>query len=110
MEVVKPFNKRAFVSLVLGVSGLLLPVSGIILHGQQSVFMTPERHLWMSIHNTAALLFTIAAVYHSIANRNALVHYLRKIQSAAVSREALAAILIVLGLVGLIASHTLLIR
>jgi len=101
----KPFNRRAFVSLTLFVSGALLPVSGLINHQLAFDFMTPERHFWMSVHNVAAILFTLAALTHIVTNWRALLHYAKKVHGVVVSKEAALAALLVLGVVGLIATH-----
>ncbi len=101
----KPLNKRAFVSLTLFISGAFLPVSGLINHQLAFGPMTPERHFWMSVHNVAAILFTLAAIAHIVMNWRVLGHYARKVQGVVVSKEAAMAALTVFGTVALIASH-----
>ena len=101
----KPFNRRAFVSLTLFVSGALLPFSGYMNHLLQFDHLTPEKHFWMSVHNVAAILFTLSAITHIVTNWRALLHYAKRVQGVVVSKEAALAALLVLGVVGLIAAH-----
>ncbi len=101
----KPFNTRSFVSLALFVSGTLLPVSGIMNHELQFDPLSEARHFWMSVHNMSALLFSLAAITHILIHRRVLLCYARNARSIVISREALSAAVLVLGLVGLFASH-----
>ena len=63
----------------------------------------------MTIHNTAALLFLIAAVIHVILNWKVLTHYVNaKVgEYMRFKRELLIAVLGVSGFVLLVASHAL---
>jgi hypothetical protein len=106
----KSFNKRAFVSIVMFISGLLLPVSGIMLHELQFEPLTTARHFWMSVHNMAAFLFTIFVVIHISYNWRCLIRYAKKIKGIAVSKEAVMAILLVVMIVGLFSSHAFHVR
>ncbi len=101
----KPFNRRSFVSLSLLLSGLLLPISGIMNHELAFVYLSQERHFWMSVHNMAALIFSLAAIVHIVTNRGAILHYAKKARGVLLSKEAAVAIVVVFGVVGLIASH-----
>ncbi len=101
----KAFNKRAFVSVALLVSGMLLPVSGIMNHELQFAGLTTARHAWMSVHNMAATLFCLSAIAHIILNRRALLLYAHKAAGVMLSKEALAAAGLVVAIVGLFASH-----
>ena len=101
----RQFNKRAFVSLTLFMSGALLPFSGYMNHLLQFGYLTPEKHFWMSIHNVAAILFTLSAITHIATNWRALLHYAKKVQGVVISREAALAAVLVLGGVGLFATH-----
>lgn len=103
----KPFNRRAFTSVGLLSSGLLLPVSGLMNHLLQFEPLTRERHFWMSVHDVAAILFVAFAAAHIAFNWRALVHYAKKVRGITVNREAVAAALVVFFVVGLIASHAL---
>ena len=106
----KPFNKRAFVSTVMLLTGLCLPVSGFMNHTLQFEPLTFERHFWMSVHNSAAILFTIFAIIHVLYNWRALLHYMKKIKEISISREALTAFFLVVVIVGLISSHAFHVR
>ena len=106
----KPFNKRAFITIAMFLSGLSLPFSGLRNHKLQFEQFTVERHFWMSVHNTAAILFTIFAIIHIAYNRRILISCTKKIKKLFVSKEALAAITLVILIVGLISSHVLLKR
>ena len=106
----KKFNKRAFLSILLLISGSILPVSGIMNHELQFETMTPARHFWMSVHNMAALIFLLSAIMHVSMNWRSLLHYIKKSGGALLSREALAAIVVVTGIVSLFAQHAFHIR
>ncbi len=103
----KPFSKRAFVSVAMFVSGLGLPVSGIMNHNLQFETLTTERHFWMSVHNMSAILFTIFLMIHIAYNWRSLMHYFKKIKGIRVSKEAILAIALVVFIVGLFSSHAL---
>jgi len=62
----------------MSISGLVLPISGIMNHLLQFELLTQKRHLWMSIHNMSGLLFTFFAIYHIILNWKTLENYLNK--------------------------------
>jgi len=106
----KPFNKRAFVSIVMFLSVLALPVSGIMNHNLQFELLTPERHFWMSVHNMSALLFTVCAIWHIAFNRRPLVNYAKRATGILLSKEALTAFVLVLLLVGVFSSHAFHVR
>ena len=101
----KPFNKRAFISVALFVTGLALPVSGIMNHALGFEPLSPARHFWMSVHNMSALLFIICSVLHIGLNWRALLRSMKNARHVVVSREALAAILLLLIVVGAFSSH-----
>ena len=106
----KPFNGRAFISIVLFLSGLCLPISGIINHKLQFEPLTIERHFWMSIHNFAAMLFTIFAIIHISYNWRALKHYAKRVKEISISKEAIVAFVLVVIIVGLFSSHAFHVR
>jgi hypothetical protein len=101
----KAFNRRAFVSITMFVAGLALPVSGIMNHNLQIEQLTAQRHFWMSVHNMSAFLFTMFAIIHVVYNRRSLWHYAKKVKGILISKEALAAIMLVAGIVALFSSH-----
>ena len=53
----RPFNPRAFVALMVGFSGIGLPMTGIANHIFGFSPLTIERHAWMSAHTVLGLLF-----------------------------------------------------
>ena len=101
----KPFNKRAFISIALFVSGLSLPFSGLMNHKLQFEQLTVERHFWMSVHNSMAILFTILAVIHVSYNWPTLINYMKKAKVIFIRKEALTAIALVIVILGLITLH-----
>jgi hypothetical protein len=102
----KSFNKRAFISTALFMSGLFLPFSGYMNHYFQFDTLTMERHFWMSVHDIAGILFVIFSVLHISYNWRTLLNYAKKAKKIFISKEALAAIILVILVVGLISSHT----
>lgn len=106
-QVSKPFNKRAFIANTMFFSAVLLPFSGYMNHRLQLELITGSRHFWMSVHDMAAILFTISVVIHVYYNLHSLIKYINKAKNIKISREAIAAILIVLVIVGLFSTHAL---
>ncbi len=101
------FNRRAFISLSMAVTALILPVSGIMLHSVSDGPLTAERHFWMGVHNMTAFLFTVFTFLHIVINKKALGGYIRKVKTTVITREALMSLGMVLLLVGLFALHGL---
>ncbi len=109
MEIVakkKQFNKRAFISTTMFISGLFLPFTGFMNHTYQ-LELTQARHFWMSVHNVSGVLFIIFLILHLVYNWKTLLNYIRKAKERFLRKEALTAILLVIIIVGLISSHTL---
>ena len=105
-------SARALASLTLFCAGVWLVPSGIALHITSHDGATKWSHLFMSMHNTASLLFLMAAVVHVMLNWKVLTHYVntRVGEYMRFKRELLIAVLGVSGFVLLVASHALLIR
>jgi len=101
----KPFNKRSFISTALLVSGLSLPISGIMNHYFQFDKLTLARHFWMSAHDIAGILFVIFSILHISYNWRVLLNYVKKAKEMFISKEALTAIAFVIIIVGLVSSH-----
>jgi hypothetical protein len=101
----KHFNKRAFTSIALLLSGLVLPVSGIMNHQLQCEPLTQSRHFWMSVHNMSAALFTLFAITHASLNWRSLAHYAKNAQAKVLTKEAVLAAVLITTVVGLFASH-----
>jgi hypothetical protein len=102
-------SARALASLVLFCAGAWLVPSGIALHVASHDGATRWSHLFMSMHNTASLLFVAAAVVHVTLNWKVLTHYVsaRVGEYVRFKRELFIAVLGVSGLVLLVASHAL---
>ncbi len=105
METNKKFNKRAFISVGLIVSAIGLPFSGLMNHYMGFEPLTTARHFWMSVHDVSGILFTIFAITHIIFNWRSIKNYLSNFKKAVISKEALAAISLVIFVTALIASH-----
>jgi len=101
----KPFNRRAFISTALFVSGLCLPFTGFMNHYFQFYKLTLERHFWMSAHDIAGILFVIFSILHISYNWRTLIGYAKKAKEIFISKEALTAIFFVIMIVSLISSH-----
>jgi len=100
---------RALASLALFCAGAWLIPSGIALHFAAHSGETTWSHLFMSMHNTASLLFIVAAVVHVTLNWKVLTHYVsaRVGEYMRFKRELLIAVLGVSGFVLFVASHAL---
>ncbi len=96
---------RSLVALTLLCAGVWLVSSGIALHAVSYDGAIWRSHLFMSIHNTASLLFIAAAVVHVTLNWKVLTHYTKAGEYARFKRELLIAVLAVSGLVLFAASH-----
>lgn len=105
MDIKKKFNKRAFITFGMLVSGMALPVTGLINHNLGFSDLTVSRHFWMSVHNISGILFTIFAVTHIILNSHAIKNYMNKMKSVIISREAFAALMLVAFITVVFASH-----
>jgi hypothetical protein len=101
----KSFNKRAFISTALFISGLSLPITGFINHSLQFDQLSVERHFWMSAHDIAGILFIFFGILHISFNWRALVNYVKKTKDKFISKESLIAIAFVIIVVGLMSSH-----
>jgi hypothetical protein len=106
----KPFNTRGFIAVVLVTAGAILPVSGIMNHQLQMETLTTARHFWMAVHNMAATMFVLASAGHIVLNWKPLVRHSRKAVHMMLTKEAVAALAVVLGVVGLFAGHALHVR
>jgi len=107
MQEKRSFNRRAFTSIAMLISGLILPISGIMNHELGKAGFSQELHLWMSVHNSAATLFVLFATAHLILNWKALIRHAKAVKDRVVSKEALAAVILVAGVVGIFSSHAL---
>ena len=102
-------NRRSFIVLLMFFSGVFLPPSGIVLHLAASAPLQPTRHLLMTIHNTAAIIFLISVSTHLVMSWKAILRYLvsKTAEYLKFRKEALVAAIAVVAIVGLAASHVL---
>ena len=104
-------SARPLASLALFCAGVWLVPSGLALHFSLQDGANIWSHLFMSMHNTASILFIAAAILHVILNWKVLTHYVSSKVGDYMrfKRELLIAVLGVSGIVLLVASHELLI-
>jgi|GEM_PF-1698649 len=90
----KPFNSRAFWSLLAALTLAGLPWTGLEVHLHQADPLFVDRHAWMAAHWVLAALFTVAGTAHLLLNLRALARYARALPARLLpaSREALLAI------------------
>lgn len=103
-----PWKQRSFVSLCALLSGLALPATGLADHlaGQSS---TADAGVgWSIVHVALGSLFVVFCTWHIVLNRHALLRYLRDktaVWRSLPTREALAAIALVGGVLALTVTH-----
>jgi polyferredoxin len=104
----KPFNYRAFWSLLAAITVVGLPWTGIENHDHQFEGLTAARHGWMAAHNILATLFVVAVVAHVVLNWRTLLKHARGLMGRVVplSREALVALAVTAGLLLVFVGHT----
>jgi hypothetical protein len=103
-------SARPLAAIVMFCAGVWLVPSGIALHFATHEGAAKWSHLFMSMHNAAALLFLAAAVVHLILNWKVLIRYISaKVgECLQFKRELLIAMLGVLGFVLFAVLHALL--
>lgn len=103
----RPFNWRAFWSLLLAATVVGLPWTGIQNHLLGFDGLTQARHVWMSAHNVLAVLFVVAVVAHLVMNGRTLIRHARGLATrlAPLSREALVALAVTAALLVLSVGH-----
>jgi hypothetical protein len=86
----KRLNKRALVALIVLVSGIGLPFTGLGNHLLHSSSLHGPRHYWIVTHEVFGIIFMVAAIWHILLNRKALASHIRGSvgRVAGVSREA----------------------
>jgi hypothetical protein len=120
----QPFNKRALSAMLMFLSFILLPLSGIPLHYSRtnisegmldyvlSRASTGEgmlEHFLMSVHNMSALIFIIGVLIHLSLNWKSLIKYIvaKTEEYCQFRKEMIIALFTVVLIVGLFSSHTL---
>jgi len=104
---IKKFNKRAFITLAMFMSGLMLPFSGLMNHRLQFDDLTVARHFWMTVHNVSAILIIVFVILHISYNWRFLIKYSKCVGIMIISKEAIIAVLMVLIIVGIFSMHAL---
>jgi hypothetical protein len=104
----KILSYRAFVSVMAGLMGIILPISGLILHAYSDHRIIVGKHLWFTVHVFAGIIFLGFVVWHIILNRTIFLKYLKSGASASLplSREARLAVFIAVTLLILIMIHS----
>jgi hypothetical protein len=102
-------NKRALVFFYLIFSGVILPISGLMLHASSS---DRVKFIAMVLHNMAAIVFTITSIVHVRYNWKPIVNYVQaKHGSMMQYRRELAIVsvtiisLLILGICHLLVMH-----
>jgi hypothetical protein len=97
------WNQRRFVAVAAALSGLALPVTGLVDHFAVEAGNPAG---WSLVHVTLGAAFVVFAVWHCSLNRRALLKYMRGAASRVlVGREALVAAVLVGGLLALTVLH-----
>jgi hypothetical protein len=106
----KIFDRRAFVATLMAISAMGLPVTGILLHVNDTAEMTPSKHAWMAAHNALAVVFVIFGIWHIILNRKVLVRHLFAIAKTEFRfrREMIYAVILMAILMLISVGHTFL--
>jgi len=109
VKTAKTFNTRSFVTLMIALSGLGLPVTGIANHFLGFAPPSVGRHAWMSAHNGLGILFVVFSLWHVVLNRRALWKHVRNasLRIPAMSREAMYAGAVVTLVLVLFVGHAL---
>ena len=91
MEKNKSFiNQRAFVSIMLGLTGIWLLISALLLHASSEHRIGICRHICFHLHVFPGILFLMLLTWHIVLNRRPLFKYIKSGASASrsISREA----------------------
>jgi hypothetical protein len=101
------FDQRAFTALMAGISGIGLPISGMVNHQLGFAGLTLSRHAWMSAHNILATIFTVSVLWHILLNRRAFAKHLRGLAAftRSAQREAFYAVAVVAVLLFVFVGH-----
>jgi hypothetical protein len=112
----KPFHRRGWVVFVIGLSALILLISGIVLFIAPSGRIANATHWallwldkdgWVNLHNVFAILFVAGLIWHLVFNWKPLSNYVvsRASHHLNLKREMLAAAAVALVLVVLVAQN-----
>ena len=103
----RTFNNRAFVALVMALSGIALPLTGIANHFYGFAPMSFARHAWMSAHNGLGILFVVFSIWHVVLNRKAFWKYIGNAASRihGMNRETVLASIVITLTLALFVGH-----
>ena len=73
----RPLNHRVLLALVMLGSFIFLPSFGLALHLASNAPFQPRRHLLMTFHNLASIIFMISLILHLVLNWRPLWNYLK---------------------------------
>ena len=73
----RPFNLRALLALVMIGSFTFLPSVDLALHLSSNAPFQPTRHLLMTLHDLAGVIFVISLILHLWLNWRPLWNYLK---------------------------------
>jgi hypothetical protein len=66
------FKTRRFVVALTALSGLTLPVTGLVVHLRHNLPPGPGRHIWMTAHAVFAVCFLVCCIWHISYNWRAV--------------------------------------
>ncbi len=91
------FDSRAFVAIMISLSGLSLPITGYVCHLYGFHPLSLSRHAWMSAHNAFGFLFAAFVLWHVALNRKARLNHVKSstLKIPKLRRELLVATLAV---------------
>jgi hypothetical protein len=112
----RPFHKRGWVVFTVGLSALVLLISGMVLfvapsgriaNSTQWALLWLDKGAWVNLHNVFAILFVAGLVWHLTFNWKPLSNYIvsRATHHLNLRREMLAALAVILVLVVLAAQE-----
>lgn len=112
MHAASPFRWRAFTSLYITLSFLVLAVSGAVLfvappgrvaNWSRWTLIAIDKTAWQSVHTVCAGLFVVAGAFHVFFNWRVLLSHLRtrRTQASRLKRELLAASALAAGVLAL---------
>jgi len=103
------WNQRAFVATGALLSGLALPVTGLVDHLAGGAGGAASPAGWSIVHTALGILFAAFCIWHAVLNRRALARYLRARMPAGVLpvAEVLAALALVGGVLAFTVTHAL---
>jgi hypothetical protein len=103
------WNQRAFVATGALLSGLALPVTGLVDHLAGGAGGAASAAAWSIVHTALGILFTAFCVWHAVLNRRALARHLRARAPAGALpvAEVLVALALVGGILALTITHAL---